>query len=591
MMNKLPSISLSVLLMLVLLAGCSGEKVTAPPEAVPQAGDEGLTAVQGEVVTLDDLRSGLGTGDKVTGPDVAITAFTATPVVFPGNVLTLQATVANLGTAAAKGPFHVWIGALGTNVTFVQVTIDRLAVGESRSGVVHFDVPAEKFARAYPPGIYTLYCTHDFSDNNPVNNYLLADVDLRPAGEPVGNIQITVSPDSLPAPWTLVGPDGVTRQGVGDAFLGMVPVGDYTITWEDFPDYIAPDPETATLTLGQTLTFLGTYVLRPTGTVNVNPDPDFIDAPWTLTISDGSQITGRGDRYLPGVPTGSTTITWGAVSGYTTPPPQTRMLYENQLLSFYGLYLEHDFGKVNVDPNPDELDAPWTLTQSDGSVIIGHGDQFLTEVVAGTLTMTWGDVAGYLTPDPETVVLQTGQVIYFSATYFPDSGEAIGLYFDTEATQTCADAEFLAHVPAYILYTNPVIDTTRGFECGIDLLRAGGRNFNSIMDVSYPLPATDVGVSTPFDGVYNYIVGYSDPLPTTETTVMATLDIFFLDSESVTMIMRAADPSSSVNGMPMIMLEDFSLQDVFIATPEDLLATAGECGGTTSIDGVRNLFK
>ncbi len=172
------SITVILTISLVLAGGCSRDTVTAP-DAVPGTGVQVPDAASSApVITLEGLKSGQGRGQVAGIADVAVTDFTGTPVVHPGDVLTLQATVANLGSEMADGPFDVWVGVLNTGFTFGRVTLDGLAGGDSRSGTIDFDVPVAEFAKSYAPGTYTLYCTHDFMDADPSNNYMLSEVEL-----------------------------------------------------------------------------------------------------------------------------------------------------------------------------------------------------------------------------------------------------------------------------------------------------------------------------------------------------------------------------------------------------------------------------
>ncbi len=132
----------------------------------------------------------------------------------------------------------------------------------------------------------------------------------------------------------------------------------------------------------------------------------------------------------------------------------------------------------------------------------------------------------------------------------------IGLYFDTNADVVCANAAFIDHVPAYFILTNPTMASTRGFELGMNVTN----RVNSSITVTYPISATDVGAAGTGGNDFNYIAGYAVPMLTTPATLLATLDIFFLDSAPLDFILGPASPSSDLNGMsPMIMLEDFSL--------------------------------
>ena len=173
------------------------------------------------------------------------------------------------------------------------------------------------------------------------------------------------------------------------------------------------------------------------------------------------------------------------------------------------------------------------------------------------------------------------------------SGDAIGFWFDQNASVSCTEAAFLAHVPAYILYSNPSIGETRGFECGLQF--SGGAAWNTAVSATFPVSATNVGVNTPSTGTYNYIVGFGSPLPTTVNTVVATLDIFYLDFFAFDIDLGGAIQSSSPNGLPVVLRPDFSEMEAQAGSPTATLAQAGGCGAKTasagSYEGVRNLFK
>ncbi len=170
--------------------------------------------------------------------------------------------------------------------------------------------------------------------------------------------------------------------------------------------------------------------------------------------------------------------------------------------------------------------------------------------------------------------------------------DMMGLYFDDMGMTVCTTANFIDHVPAYILYTNPTIATTRGFECGITVV---GRT-NTSVSVTYPTAATDVGAA---DGnTFNYIAGYAAPMPTSEVTVLATLDIFYLDTNPLDFFLGPATPSSDPNGMyPMVMLDDFSLMTVGTSTDGGVSAqiNAPECmvvdNEDASFGAVKALFR
>ena len=87
-----------------------------------------------------------------------------------------------------------------------------------------------------------------------------------------GTIAIDQTPDDLAgAGWSLSGPQNET--GSGDATLADMPVGDYTLTWDEVDGHTTPSADTQTLATDGTITFSGTYE-ETTGPVG-----DFVTIP------------------------------------------------------------------------------------------------------------------------------------------------------------------------------------------------------------------------------------------------------------------------------------------------------------------------
>ncbi|MFH2051887.1 MAG: hypothetical protein ABIK96_05410 [bacterium] len=175
----------------------------------------------------------------------------------------------------------------------------------------------------------------------------------------------------------------------------------------------------------------------------------------------------------------------------------------------------------------------------------------------------------------------------------PDA-DMMGLYFDTNADVVCASAAPVTHVFAYIILTNPTLPVIRGFECQVSYV--AGDNNTSISAV-LATPGTDVGNKVaPF---FNFIAGFGSPLPTTPATILATLDIFYLNfaSPSMDLFLGAAVPSSSDIGLPMILRDDFSEMNVGTSVLEGPSAqiNASACGVVDSEDAsfgaVKALFR
>ena len=182
--------------------------------------------------------------------------------------------------------------------------------------------------------------------------------------------------------------------------------------------------------------------------------------------------------------------------------------------------------------------------------------------------------------------------------------ETLGMWFEQPDT-SCTTAAFLDHVTAHIVYMNPSIPSTRGFECGYDATLPGakGAQINTNISVSFPIDVIDVGLDDSGAGTYNRIVGFSTPLPTTSATIMCILDIFVLDAGQINILMRPAAPQSPpIDGNPKVVKEDFNLVSVPLAHASGSEATlkinpvGGACGVVLdnedmSFGSVKSLFR
>ena len=77
-------------------------------------------------------------------------------------------------------------------------------------------------------------------------------------GQP-GTIVVEIEPDAIPASWELSGPRSFQASGTVDSTMIDMPPGDYTITWGDVENWIAPAGEAQTLADDGTLVFGGFY--------------------------------------------------------------------------------------------------------------------------------------------------------------------------------------------------------------------------------------------------------------------------------------------------------------------------------------------
>jgi hypothetical protein len=75
-------------------------------------------------------------------------------------------------------------------------------------------------------------------------------------------------------------------------------------------------------------------------------------------------------------------------------------------------------GTVVIDPDPDILNAPWSL-EGPGGPWSGNGDAILSGMITGDYTLAWGEVGSWETPVPNPVLqtLPLDDTITFSGVY------------------------------------------------------------------------------------------------------------------------------------------------------------------------------
>jgi len=96
-------------------------------------------------------------------------------------------------------------------------------------------------------------------------------------------------------------------------------------------------------------------------------------------------------------------------------------------------------GSITINPDPDSINAPWTLTGPNSYSNSGNGNETISDLEPGDYTLTWGSVTDWITPIPVSEIrnLLAGGSIAFVGTYFLDS-DGDGLPDALENT-TCTD--------------------------------------------------------------------------------------------------------------------------------------------------------
>ncbi len=159
-----------------------------------------------------------------------------------------------------------------------------------------------------------------------------------------------------------------------------------------------------------------------TGSVVVNPNPDSINAPWTLTGPAGFVRNESGYKAYDSLAPGNYTLTWKDVAGWNKPSPavSTQYLKAGSAIAFNGTYTMIDTADtIVIDAEPNIANAPWTVTGPNGYTLSGNGDRVLAGMAAGSYTIAWGAAAGWKLPAvaSETKSLAAGGSQTFTGAY------------------------------------------------------------------------------------------------------------------------------------------------------------------------------
>ena len=190
-----------------------------------------------------------------------------------------------------------------------------------------------------------------------------------------------------------------------------IDIGTYTISFSDVLDYITPEPQTVEVYVNQTSYVEGVYepVAPPAqGTLQITTTP-ITGEVFINSISQGLA------PVIREVDSGSYTISFGDVSGYLTPAPQTVDVYESQITYIEGVY------ELILPPAQGTLQI--TTTPVAGEIFIdgiSEGPAPVTkEVDVGAYTISFGDVSGYITPESQTVDVYENQITSVEGAYHP----------------------------------------------------------------------------------------------------------------------------------------------------------------------------
>ncbi|HET7537788.1 MAG TPA: hypothetical protein VFJ90_15120, partial [Candidatus Didemnitutus sp.] len=219
----------------------------------------------------------------------------------------------------------------------------------------------------------------------------------------LAQLQITLSPSG--GQWRV---DGGVWQASG-ALVGNLSPGDHPVDYAALANYSAPASEVVTLAPGQTASLSRTYTPLP-GSLTVS-----------LTPATGQwQVDGGGwhasDATVAGLASGNHAVTYLALPSYDSPPNETVQIFPGSTATLARSYTAQATLTVHASPTSATRvgAAKWRI---DGGA--WRAAETSASVSAGTHSVEFQAVAGWLVPDAMSVTLGGGQPAEITGNYYP----------------------------------------------------------------------------------------------------------------------------------------------------------------------------
>ena len=258
-----------------------------------------------------------------------------------------------------------------------------------------------------------------------------------------GSLQVTLSPTTVTdagAAWQLVSTANGFDSGLQRSaeVLQDVPVGIYTLGFNDLSGWIKPENQSITISAGAQTTASGVYT-ELTGSVLVTITPEeAVDTggQWRITnVSTGfdSDFQDSG-THLANVPIGNYTLEFLDVTGWITPANQSIVINSMSHSMVTGDYIRKT-GSIMVRITTQEAivsGAQWRIRNSDASFVsrLQHSGALLELVPTGDYSVIFVDTHDWLPPNDEEVTVIENSTTTLARAYTQNAAEeyAIRLY-------------------------------------------------------------------------------------------------------------------------------------------------------------------
>jgi hypothetical protein len=201
------------------------------------------------------------------------------------------------------------------------------------------------------------------------------------ASPQTGSLQVTINPAgavNAGGQWQV---DGGSFQNSG-AIVSNLSTGTHTVAFKPISGWTTPSNQSVTINANQTTQTSGTYVANPqTGSLQVTINPaGAVNAGGQWQVDGGSfQNSGA---IVSNLSTGTHTVAFKPISGWTTPSNQSVTINANQTTQTSGTYA------VSPTPTPNPS-CPPTITQSSTQSITAHDSVSCNDGVGHTDNSYW----------------------------------------------------------------------------------------------------------------------------------------------------------------------------------------------------------
>ena len=233
-----------------------------------------------------------------------------------------------------------------------------------------------------------------------------------PAGK-IGRLTVNLGPSSAVTAGATWSVDGGAAQNSGQSLVLLT--GTHTVTFSDVTGYNTPTSQTVTVTAGGTTTATGTYVPQGGGlTVTIVP-ADAVTAGAQWQVDGGAWQNSTATVW--GLTAGTHTVSFKAVSGYTTPASKSVTVSTGTATSTTAIYYATQTGILAVSMLPAEACTAGARWQIDGGAWQTSGT-ILYGLSVGTHTLSFKPVTGYTTPASRSITISNATLTSVSSVLY-----------------------------------------------------------------------------------------------------------------------------------------------------------------------------